>query len=198
MQTDAINDDHIDKSQWVKWTPEDPMVKAQRAEKGDLRIFVDAETGNIREAQATIKNVLNYLWEAGFIDDKQHDEAVTYQIWRDMHQAAMGLRKSISSGDAESFGVKLRAYGYVLLTQRLSRYDQRAIELSVETLASGYTEYLAKKQRQIYRAALDRLALALVPIREQITYLERLSDADREALAEERLKKLLAIIRGNG
>jgi len=219
MTTESITDDHIDRTQWLPRG--EAMVTPEREGKGDLIVFYDEDTGHIREARAVAKNILSLLLELKVIDDQQHHDAGTYQIWRDMHQASMGLRRPVSSGNQEAIGVRLRAYGYVLITQRLEHFHTKTIDHALETMKStndDFSEINRKRlehfhtktidhvletmkstnddfseinHRQRYRQAFEALSMALPPIREQITYLEGLSEADRNEMSEERLKKLV-------
>jgi hypothetical protein len=159
--------------------------------KGDLVVFYDEDTGHMREARAVAKNILNLLWEMEVIDDQQHHDAGTYQIWRDMHQASMGLRKPVSSGNQEAIGVRLRAYGYVLITQRLAHFHTKTIDHALETMQSTDDDFSGVNRRQRYRQAFEALSMALPPIRDQIAYLEGLSEVERNEMSEDRLKKLV-------
>ena len=189
MTTESITDDHIDRTQWLPRG--EAMVTPEREGKGDLIVFYDEDTGHIREARAVAKNILSLLLELKVIDDQQHHDAGTYQIWRDMHQASMGLRRPVSSGNQEAIGVRLRAYGYVLITQRLEHFHTKTIDHVLETMKSTNDDFSEINHRQRYRQAFEALSMALPPIREQITYLEGLSEADRNEMSEERLKKLV-------
>ena len=189
MTTESITDDHIDRTQWLPRG--EAMVTPEREGKGDLIVFYDEDTGHIREARAVAKNILSLLLELKVIDDQQHHDAGTYQIWRDMHQASMGLRRPVSSGNQEAIGVRLRAYGYVLITQRLEHFHTKTIDHALETMKSTNDDFSEINHRQRYRQAFEALSMALPPIREQITYLEGLSEADRNEMSEERLKKLV-------
>lgn len=153
-------------------------------------VYVDFSS--IRFAHTQMRNIMNYFWNAGTITDQHFHDGQTFQIWRDIHQVALGFKKPLSSGDPEQPGVRLRAYGYVLLTQRLSRNNQKAIELAIETFANHFNRELAHRQRHLYHTAFEALSQAMLPIKDQITYLESLSDEDRDCLSEERLKKLIA------
>lgn len=150
---------------------------------------------DIRFAQIHEVNVLNRLWEHGHIDDQQHHDGQTFQIWRDMHHAQMGLARPVSSGGEEAFGVRLRAYGYIILIRRMERYDYRSVEAALQPMSMSWAEWIARERPERYVRALDRLSRLLPPIKDQIAYLEGLDDAEREELSKEGVKKMLAEIK---
>ena len=186
---DAINDDYIDKSQWLPRG--EAFVTPERVLKGDIDIFID-DNGNMQEARSSVKNILNFLWEEDIIDDQQHHDAGTYQIWRDMHQASMGMKKPVSSGNAEALGIRLRAHGYVLVSQRMPKSHIRAVESALETFANSHTEFLARNSRRAYAEALTNLSNVIAAVKERIAYLESISEKERMELQEDGMKKLLA------
>lgn len=153
---------------------------------------VGLDSRNIRHAQVQVRNVLNALWDREIITDDQHHDGGTYQIWRDMHNASLGLAKSVSSGGDEEIGVRLRAYGYVLLVRRLSRYDVRAIEDAIDTFANVEVMRVAVARSQAYLRAFDNLSRLLPRVKEQIKYLEGVTEDERQAMCEDNLKILLA------
>lgn len=192
MQPDIEDDDHIDKSQWLP--KGESIITPEREAKGDMHIERDAETQDIKFAQAQIRNILNFLWSRDIITDDQHDAGNVFWAWRNQHRVALGLQRAISTDIAVSSTVKLRAYGYVLLVKPLSVDDHAAIDYAVEMFESSHTRFLALQRRVLYRRAFARLEAILPPIRERIAFLEGLSEEDRDALADEALKNLLAEI----
>ncbi|MEZ5691180.1 MAG: hypothetical protein R3D71_05910 [Rickettsiales bacterium] len=187
-----MTDDHIDRSCFLPRGVD--FITPQRLAKGDLRVSYN-DSGQMQEAQATVKNILNWFWENDYITHEQHDDACTFQIWRDMHQVSMGVRKPVSSGEVESLGVKLRAYGFVLLLKKLSRHNVKAIEYVLENFASEHNIFFAKRDRRVYQSVLQDLSEKIIPVREQIKYLESLDESEREKLYEENLQKLVAQIK---
>lgn len=220
------DDDHIDKSQWVNWDSENPMVKPERIAKGDIITgkqcddcetkgrgkdglpcktckgkgwfgitnAINVELDDIRFAQAQVRNIINYLWETEIITHDQNDAGHTFQAWRAQHRVSLGIQAPISAGISEASLSKMRAYGYVLLLQRISRYDQQYVEFCVDTFSTYYTQQLAIERGPKIRAALERLHQALMPIRERILAMEQLPPEELQALSEDNLKKMIAKI----
>jgi hypothetical protein len=149
------------------------------------------ENSSIRFAQVQVRNILNFLWTAGIITDEENDHGHTFQAWRDQHRVALGLERPISNELDEPVTLKLRAYGFVLLLRRMSEYDSKAINKSLDVLANRGTELEAKREERPYRAAFMNLSKAIVPIKEKISYLEKASEEERNLLADEQLKKFL-------
>ena len=222
--------ENIDMSQWIRWTDNDPMIKPERAQHGDViipieceecsgrgkdeytkqncrkcygkgrygeRNAIDVAAGDIRFAQIQVRNILNYLWNSEFITDENHDDGHTFNAWRDQHRVAMGQQKAISGETTSTTSTKLRAYGYVLIVKRLSVYDYNAVSKSIETFDSTFTRIMAERERKIYARAFAALTTAFKPIREQVAYLEGLTDEARDELSEGRLKSFLDRIHKN-
>lgn len=152
------------------------------------------DTDHIRFAQIHERNLLNSLWEAGHVTDQQHHDCQTFEIWRDMHRVQMGLQRPVSSGSDEALGVRLRAYGYILLVRRMSRYDNDALETMLTPMLMSWMEWIARNRLEKYVAALDRLSRILPPVKDQVAYLEGLSDEQREELSQAGIKKCLEVI----
>jgi hypothetical protein len=187
----------IDVSVQTKFTKDYPLITPERKAKGDMRIEydIDEETGEIGQinfAQAQVRNILNWLWNNDAITDQQHHDGKTFQIWRDMHHVQLGLLRPVTSGGTEPIGRRLRAYGYVLITKRLHVYDLKAINQSVDVFSNPHTTELARRDKKIYQRAFMNLSAAIMPIHEQIRYLEGLSDRELEAMSEENLKNYVA------
>jgi hypothetical protein len=121
------------------------------------------ENEHIRYAQVHEVNLLNKLWNCEHISDQQHHDGQTFQIWRDMHRAQMGLEKPVSSGGDQMLGVRLRAYGYILIIRRLSRYDSDAIDTSLKRMLMSWAEWIARNRMEKYVRALERLSRAITP-----------------------------------
>lgn len=167
------------------------IISEERAAKGDMLIERD-EFGHIRFAQMQVRNILNYLWNTDIITDENHDDGHTFEAWRNQHRVATGQQRAISGDPTDpSSSVKLRAYGYILILKRLSIYDYNAVSDAIETFENEHTRFIALSQRMIYRRAFTRLSLILPAIRDQVAYLESLSDDERQSLSDERLKTLL-------
>ena len=149
---------------------------------------------DVRFAQVQIVNILNYLWQEEIISEDEHDAGHTFEAWRNQHRVALGLQRSISGALEETFQVKLRAYGFVLLICRLSQLDVKAINKSLDVYASYATRAEANRERLAYRAAFHHLNDAIVPVRERISYLESVSEEERGHISDEQLKVLLAQI----
>lgn len=201
MQSDHEEFENIDKSVWLN--PGESIITEERASKGDMKIerqdpttqqLQNGENGDIRFAQAQVKNILNFLWEMDAIEDQHHHDGQTFQIWREMHQSSLGLMRAVSFGSDQNIGIRLRAYGFILVIKRLSIYDKKTIISSIETFANEHTKFLASKQRQIYRRAFERLSAIIPPVRDQIAYLEGLDEEGRNTLSEEQLKNFVALI----
>ena len=146
------------------------------------------ENSEIHYAQIREVNLLHFLWNLKHITDQQHHDGLTFQVWRDMHRAQMGLEKPVSSGGNEVLGVRLRAYGYILIIQRLNRHDHSAVESSLQPMVMSWAEWLARNRIDRIITALDRLSRLLPPIKDQITHLESLSEDDRQLLSESKMK----------
>jgi hypothetical protein len=153
------------------------------------------ESSDIRFAQVQVRNILNFLWNAGIITDDEHDDGHTFQAWRDQHRVALGLERPVSNTLEEPATLKLRAYGFILLLRKLNAYDAKAINKSLDVFANCGTEQDARREERPYRMAFTNLSKAIVPIKEKISYLERASDEERAALADEQLKMLLIAIK---
>ena len=149
----------------------------------------------IRFAQVQVRNILNYLWEEEIISDDEHDAGHTFEAWRNQHRVSLGLQKSISGDHEETFRVKLRAYGFVLLIRRLSAPDVKAINKSLDVSANFATQAEALREQRAYRAAYRNLTGAVIPIRERISYLESASQEERDYFSAEQMKNLLALIK---
>lgn len=180
-------------------TGKDKMTKANCKPcwgKGYLPITnaSEVDSSHIRFAQVQIKSIINLLWDKGIITDDQHHDGGTFQIWRDMHNAALGFGKAVSSGEEESLGIRLRAYGYILLVRRLHPNDIRAVEYTVDTFVNSHTQFLALNRKEMYQGAFERLGRLLPCVKDQVTALESVSDVERNELSEDGLKKLLAQI----
>jgi hypothetical protein len=192
---DQDDDSHIDKSQWREWSAENPLVTPEREAKGDMKIEYFEDSSEIKFAQAQVRNIINFLWEREIITTEQHAAGQTFWAWRNQHRVAMGQQRSITDGTPpESFGVKLRAYGYVLLLKRLSTPDYNAIDQSIETFETEHWRYFALRDAAIYRRAFIRLADILPAIKDRIAYLEGLAEDERQFLSDEALKNFLAAI----
>lgn len=225
-----IDDDHVDKSQWVEWSKNDPMLKPERAAKGDVVTGPDCgdcgatgkdkmtktacrackgrgwvgtinaamlDSADVRFAQVHEVNLLNRLWSSGQITDQQHHDGQTFRIWRDMHRVQMGTEKPVCAlpeGD-EVFGVRLRAYGYILLIRKLNRFDLAAVETSLIPMTMSWADWVARNRLERYVTAFGRLSGLLPAVRDQIAYLESLSDEQRDESCKDGIKKLLDVIK---
>ncbi len=145
-------------------------------------------------SQVQVRNILNFLWNAEIISDDEHTDGHTFKAWRDQHRVSLGLEKPVSNELDEPLSLKLRAYGYVLLLKKLSVNDVKAINKSIDVFANYATQSEAFRERKPYEAAFKNLAIVIIPIREQISYLESISEEERALLVDEQLKKLLAQI----
>ncbi len=152
------------------------------------------DNADIRFAQVQVRNILNYLWGAGIITDDEHTDGHTFQAWRDQHRVALGLQRPVSYESDEPLVLKLRAYGFVLLLKKLNHYDVKAINKAIDVFVNQATELDARREERPYRRAFGNLARVIAPVREQVAYLENLSEEERDLLADERLKILLASI----
>lgn len=188
--------ENIDTSVWLKRG--EPLVTPERAAKGDLKIEreIDEKTGElgeIRYAQAFYRNILNWLWENNHIDDQMHHDGQTYQIWREMHRASLGVIKPVSFGldDAKQ---KLRAHGYILLLRRLSHHDSKTIESAIDSPAHQPFNEIAKARTETYHRAFFSLSKLLPVIEDKIRYLEGLSGDEQNELSEQAMKNFLESI----
>ncbi len=152
-------------------------------------------TDHIRYAQVQVVNIMNYLWDKEIISDNQHTDGHAFEAWRNQHRVALGLQKSVSGELDETFQVKLRAYGFILLIRRLSAPDVKAINKSLDTSANYATRAEAIQEQGAYIRAFSHLAREIIPVRERITYLERASEGERNHISDEQMKILLAAIK---
>jgi len=152
------------------------------------------DAADIRFAQVRIRDILSYLRTAEIITDDQYTDGKTFQAWRDQHRVALGLERPVSNGMDEPAVLKLRAYGFVLLLKKLEVNDVKAINKALDLTATHGTERDANREKEVYRTAFISLSRVIIPIREHIAYLENASEEERNALACEQLKKLLAVI----
>ncbi len=220
-RTDISSDDHVDKSHWLPdgeplITPEraakgdvltgNPCTACDMTGRDQnrgvcrecsgkgrvgIRNAAGSDLSEIRFAQIHEVNLLNCLWNCRHISDQQHHDGQTFQIWRDMHRVQLGVQRPVSSGGEEVFGVRLRAYGYILIIQRMNRYDLTALETSFIPMTISWAEWIARNRIERYIIALDRLSRLLPPIKDQIAYLEGLPDEEREELSKCNMKKYL-------
>jgi RecJ-like exonuclease len=226
---DSMNDDHIDKSHWVEWSKDTPLINKHRAAHGDIitgtpcpecdmtgrnenrgvckecsgkgRIGIrnasgvsENELSEIRFAQIQVKSILNFLWNSEIISDDEHSDGHTYKAWRDQHNVAMGLEKAISNEFESPMTLKLRAHGYILLLKRLSVHDIKAINKAIDVRANHSTERDAIREQRPYRTAFANLARVIIPIKERISYLEGISEDERNMLSDDNMKLLLVDI----
>jgi hypothetical protein len=152
------------------------------------------DSSDIRFAQVQVRNILNYLWGEEIITDDQNTDGHTFQAWRNQHRVALGLERPISNEETDPAALKLRAYGFVLLLRRLTAHDAKAINMSLDVFANHATQMDARREERQYRSAFTNLSMVIGPIKEQISYLEGASDEERQSMADEHLKKLLAQI----
>lgn len=186
-----MSDSDIDQSCWIPQG--EAIITPERLAKGDVS-FNRKDSGEMLEIQLTIRNILNYLHEQEIITDQHLYDAQTYQIWQQMHRVQRGLEKPVSSGNPQDFGVRLRAHGFILLLQRLSKRDVSVIEFAINSIATEHTRFIANNNRGAYPPIFERLSQVLSVVREQISYLEGLSENEMDELSEERLKKCVAYI----
>ena len=154
------------------------------------------DSRDIRFAQVYEVNLLNHLWKVGHITDQQHHDVQTFQIWRDMHRAQMGTEKAVSSGGDEVFGIRLRAYGYILIIQQLNRIDYITIEATLTPMVMSWGDWIARNRVERYVTATERLSRIIPRIKDRIAYLESLSDEKRDELSKAGIKKMLEVIKG--
>jgi hypothetical protein len=175
-----------------------PIITPEREAKGDIQTVrsIDQETGvtgDILSAQVQVRNILNFLWNAEIITDDQAHAGQIFQIWRDIHNAAMGFKKSTGSGAKGSRSdTRMEEHGYILLVQRLSRNDLSLIGSAIDTYETEFTRYMAINRKEMYRGALERLSLALLHIRDRLKALEDMPEDERIAHTEENLKLFVA------
>lgn len=150
---------------------------------------------DVEYARAVIRNILNYLWQMEYITQEHYDAGHTFNAWRDQHRVARGLQRPTSNDLKNPTGVKLRAHGYILLTKRLRQQDYKAISDTIEITATEHVRSMVNKNHLTYYKTFDRLCIILSPIKEQIEYLESLTDEQREFLSEEKMKIAIAQIR---
>jgi hypothetical protein len=153
------------------------------------------DSGDIRFAQVREINLLSLLRDHNHISDQQHHDGQTFQVWRDMHRAQLGTEKPVSSGGDEPFGVRLRAYGFILLLQRLNRLDYSTIEATLTPMAMSWVDWIARNRVERYVTALERLSRLLPPIKDRIAHLESLTDEQRAEISKESIKKMLEVIK---
>jgi hypothetical protein len=163
--------ENIDKSEWVKWTKDDPMVKDERSLKGDMRIVRDDVSGQVRYAQALVRNIMGWLWVNGHIDDQNYHDGRTYELWREVAHAQFGgVRRNTvyaaARGEMQAEG--LNEYGFILLLQRLSRDEQAWIESAILTFQRPYTVMLAQRRAKRYASAFSRLTVLIPEVRDQL------------------------------
>lgn len=139
MTDETLNDEHIDKSQWLPKGA--AIVTPERAAMRDVKLFFCEETGYMQEVKTMVKNILNYLWEVRAITDQHNNDGHTLRAWRAQHRVALGLQHPTGTDGATPTQAKLRAYGYILVIRRLSQPDFRAIEQALDTEATEHTEF---------------------------------------------------------
>lgn len=175
---DENTDDQIDKTQHVRWSESDPLVKPERLAKGDMHIVrdIDPDTGEerqIRYAQAHVKNIMNRLWERDLIDDQAQHDGQTYEVWQKIFRARQGFRNNPIYGDDLARMKKLitddelECDDFSKLIRKLGVTNCGHIEFCIETPANEHTEWLIRDRHAAYVRAFDALTSVMERLREE-------------------------------
>lgn len=187
--------DDIDQSQCLPRGVE--FVTPERLAKNDMRVSYN-DRGQMVEAQATVRNILNYLWEEEIIDDQQHHDGQTFEIWREVYSSAHGKTITLRFGqEAKTTNPKGSAeyIGYSMLIRRLSKADVGALEFTLKPITADYAKFVTKNNKQGYRLLFNKLSACIPSIRERIDFIAKLSEEEKNNLAEENLKIAVAHFR---
>jgi len=184
---DEYGDTDGDQSLWLPRG--ESLVTKERLEKGDMRTFGDGgiapeKLTDIRFAQALVRNIMQFLWNCGTIDDQNYHDGKTFQIWQEVFSAPFGYRKNsvyhALKGELSSEG--LNEYGFVLLLQRMHHNDIRQIEKAIDTMQTEHTVFLARKNATIYRRAFARLSEVIPQIRDDLESIAKHRETASETL----------------
>lgn len=170
----------IDPRQWIT---SGPLVTPERAAKGDLTVHRRAaptklqqsrgEAGDIRDAQAHVRNVMNALHDRGVLGHQHVHDGETFEMWQMWFTAELSCRPS-SIFASEVRGIRraladddLAHDDYAKLCRGMSRQQLGLVERAIKTPAGEHELWLATKDAEHYRRAFDRLSTVMGRLREE-------------------------------
>lgn len=168
----------IDPRQWINGGP---LVTPERAAKGDLTVNRRApptkaqqargEAGDIRDAQAHVRNVMNALHDRGVLDYQHVHDGETFEMWQMWFTAELSCRPSSVYCDVR--GIRralaedeLAHDDYAKMCRQVGQPHLRLVERAIKTHAREHNLWLAEKDADHYRAAFDRLSTVMERFRE--------------------------------
>ena len=168
----------IDPSQWLNGGS---VVTPERVAKGDLRIERRAaptprqeargEPGDIRVAQAHVRNILNLLHEREILDEQNVRDGQTFERWQMWFTAELSCRPS-TIYSPEMRGIRrelaeddLAHDDYGKLIRGMSRKHLGLVERAITTHATDHNAWLACRDGAHYREAFDRLGVVMERLR---------------------------------
>lgn len=177
-------DEHIDRSEWVEWSKDDPMVKPEREAQGDMLVerIKNGDEDEIIFAQTQVHNVMNWLHEHDVLTDQHIYDGQAYERWRIIWQAAWGARKRYSGDKSDQPAVSFAEHGFLMILTRLSIRWQKIIEQAIDTHANGHERFMAQRYGRSYRDAFDRLGYVMEKIREEHQAMRDELEAEQKAL----------------
>lgn len=179
--TDDDQEEKIDRSQWIDWSDEDPIVKPERR---DI-VKHTTDRGGLEYRVLSRATLLTCIYNADYITGEQFKAACDYQVWRDYLAAQITGRPMApyweNIGPAISDG--LTSFLFVLLLQRLHRDDQRIIDHALDTFVDSYEKvWLLERGGRNYQRAFSRLLELMTKIKkaaEQVTKKDKVTDPER-------------------
>lgn len=160
---------HIDPTHWHSG----PILTPERIAKGDLRIEKYEHKDAVRFAQVQVRNVMNFLYEAGTLDDQHVHDGQTFEVWQMSFTAELSCRPNpIYSSELRSVRRTLEdddlAHDdYAKLLRGLSRAHIKAVEQAIKAPANEHNARLATLHAATYRQAFDRLGVVMERLRAQ-------------------------------
>lgn len=129
--TQEIEDDGIDKSQWV---PEgEHAITPERAKALGLVAEFDEDGNEIYGRPERHSNVMRFLHSERFISDQELFDGEEFILWRQLFRAFFCLEKRTNFGSKGiSGGDGTRERAFMLLLERLPKHHHKAIEYAVD------------------------------------------------------------------
>jgi hypothetical protein len=138
-----------------------------RWEKGEI------DAGDIRYAQAIVRNVMNHLYERGVLTAQHVHDGQTYEAWQSYFTASLRHRNNpIYSPELERVKRVVIDDGlfdgdYERLIRSLTTTQKRIIDFSINAIAREHQRWLVKGHEEHYRKAFDRLSELMQQLREE-------------------------------
>lgn len=187
----------VEKSAPRSFVEADDVVPKERLNKGDIAVYYN-DRGQLLEAQAMVRNILNHLWEAEKITGQQYHDAQEFAVWSEIYSATHGKVITLKLRQILSLSLKETQFGYLsysYLIKRLNRKDVQDLQDCLQPFSQSYIELLVKRNEKPYKELFGRLSSVMPAIRERVAAIEQMDESQINQLAEDNLKKLLTDIR---